>query len=141
MCRARGAPPPRAPPPPPQVVLADETTRLLHGAGVLDSIKETAAQLFKTDGAAAGGGLEDLPSVSLGRAELDGGVPVVELFTKLGFAKSKSEVRRLIQGGGARLNDEKIGDDTLVVTAEQFTDGQLKVSSGKKKHGLIKLEE
>mmetsp|Transcript_14543 Transcript_14543/g.37706 ORF Transcript_14543/g.37706 Transcript_14543/m.37706 type:complete len:482 (+) Transcript_14543:3-1448(+) len=124
-----------------KVVLADETTRMLHGGEVLDSIKETASQLFaQKSGGGGGGSLDDLPSVGISSSEVDEGVPVVDLFMKLEFAKSKSEVRRLIEGGGARLNDEKIEDAALVVTAEQFADGQVKVSSGKKKHGLVKIE-
>eukprot|EP00306_Pavlova_sp_CCMP459_P019428 CAMPEP_0185206486 /NCGR_PEP_ID=MMETSP1140-20130426/58547_1 /TAXON_ID=298111 /ORGANISM="Pavlova sp., Strain CCMP459" /LENGTH=197 /DNA_ID=CAMNT_0027774127 /DNA_START=10 /DNA_END=603 /DNA_ORIENTATION=+ len=119
-------------------VLADETTRMLHGQECLSPIKETAKQLFSAEG---GGTSDDatLPTVELPAAELGDGVPVVDLFLKLEFAKSKSEVRRLIKGGGARINDEKVADEGLVITEGDFAEGKVKVSSGKKKHGIVKL--
>ena len=129
-----------------KVVLADEATRMLHGDGCLAAIRQTAAQLFTNGGGGGGVGsggadMGTLPTVAVSRAELDGGITVVELFLKLNFAKSKSEVRRLIAAGGARLNDEKVIDEALVVGSGAFADGQLKVSSGKKKHGLVKLSQ
>jgi len=116
-------------------VLADETTRMLHGPEVLPSIHETAEALFSSK--ASGGSLDDLP-----RVELEGdSEPVIDLFIRLNFAKSKSECRKLIQGGGARLNDEKIGDVAATVTAADVSNGQVKLSMGKKKHGLVVLKE
>lgn len=74
-------------------------------------------------------------------AEADVGMAVVDLFIRLELAKTKSEVRRLIKGGGAKLNDEKIMDENFVVDTSTF-DGkdELKLSSGKKKHGIIFME-
>lgn len=70
--------------------------------------------------------------------EADGGIPVVDLFIRLDLAKTKSEVRRLIRGGGAKLNDKKIADENLMVDRSNFDcQGELKLSSGKKKHGII----
>ena len=69
------------------------------------------------------------------------GISVVDLFIRLDLAKTKSEVRRLIKGGGAKLNDQKITDENLVVNLTNFDDKEeLKLSSGKKKHGIIGLE-
>jgi tyrosyl-tRNA synthetase len=118
--------------------LADEATAMLHGAERLGEIRATADALF-----AAGGALDEaasLPRVSLGAEELAAGVPVVELFLRLGFGKSKSEVRRLVSGGGARLNDVKIEDEKMVVGEQTFAGGTaIKLSSGKKKHGMVEL--
>ncbi|MEM7745932.1 MAG: S4 domain-containing protein [Pseudomonadota bacterium] len=74
-------------------------------------------------------------------AEAEVGMSVVDLFIRLELAKTKSEVRRLIKGGGAKLNDQKITDESFVVDMSTF-DGkdELKLSSGKKKHGIIFLE-
>lgn len=125
-----------------KVVLADEATAMLHGSGCLEAIRQTAAELFAGGGGGGAGGedMGTLPSVAVTAAELGGGLPFVDLFLKLNFAKSKSEVRRLIAAGGARLNDEKVTDEALVVGSEAFAGGQLKISSGKKKHGLVKLQ-
>jgi tyrosyl-tRNA synthetase len=123
-----------------KVVLADETTRMLHGAECLDGIRATAAELFAAGG--GGGGTDagnNLPTIEISPAELAAGMPVVDLFLRLNFAKSKSEVRRLIAAGGARLNDEKLDDEDLKLSADAFAAGDVKLSSGKKKHGVVKL--
>ena len=130
-----------------KAVLADEATRLLHGDACLDEIRATAATLF------AGAAAKDnsaLPRVEVAAGELDGGeaaLGVVDLYVRLGFAKSKSEARRLIEGGGARVNDEKVSDVNARVADAMFVaaDGgdapkrELKLSSGKKKHGIVEL--
>lgn len=119
-------------------LLADEATAMLHGQGCLPAIQQTAAELF-AGGGGAGGDMGTLPTVEVSASELAGGLPLVDLFVRLSFAKSKSEVRRLIAAGGARVNDEKVTDEALVLGSDAFVDGQLKLSSGKKKHGLVKL--
>lgn len=74
-------------------------------------------------------------------AEVEAGVAVIDLFVRLELAKTKSEVRRLIRGGGAKLNDEKILDEDLVVDRSSFNvEKELKLSSGKKKHGIIFID-
>jgi tyrosyl-tRNA synthetase len=58
---------------------------------------------------------------------------------KLGFASSKTECRKLIQSGAAKRNDEKISDINLRLSAEDLAE-PVKLSMGKKKHGLVALE-
>ena len=82
---------------------------MLHGADVLPSIHQTAAALF----AGKGGSLDDLVRVAVSAEEAAAGVGVVDLYLKLGFVKSKSECRKLIKGGGCKMNDEKISDENL----------------------------
>lgn len=108
---------------------------MLHGPDVLPSIHETAASLF----AGKGGSLDDLPKVSVSEAEAEAGVGVIDLYMKLGFAKSKSECRKLIQGGGCKLNDEKISDVNLMLSGADLASA-VKLSMGKKKHGLVVVE-
>lgn len=121
--------------------LADEATAMLHGADCLDEIRATAATLFASGG---GGGAADtsaLPRVQLTAKDFaEGDIPVVDLFVRLEFAKSKGEVKRLVSGGGARLNDVKIEDPGMVVSTATFEDAkEIKLSSGKKKHGIVEL--
>ena len=58
---------------------------------------------------------------------------------KLGFASSKTECRKLIQAGAAKLNDDKVSDANLVLRAQDLAQ-PVKVSMGKKKHGLVAME-
>jgi tyrosyl-tRNA synthetase len=55
----------------------------------------------------------------------------------VGFANSNGEARRLIRGGGARLNDHAINDEETSLKDSDFVDGKAKISAGKKRHALI----
>lgn len=117
--------------------LADETTRLLHGQACLPAIHATAASLFGAGGSAD---LDSLPRVSISSLADGPPVTVVELLMKASMAASKSEARRLIKAGGARVNDQKVEDDAAVIAANDFDErGRLKLSSGKKNHVLVVL--
>jgi tyrosyl-tRNA synthetase len=77
--------------------------------------------------------------VSITQAELNAGVPLTELLVRAGFAKSNGEARRVIEGNGAYVNDNVISDFKYKCTASDMgADGAIKISSGKKKHALVK---
>jgi tyrosyl-tRNA synthetase len=114
--------------------LATEATTLAHGAEAAAAAAETARLAFE-EGAAA----ENLPSVTLPAAELAAGVPAFALFVAAGLAASNGEARRLIRGGGARLNDMAISDEGLVISAADLRDGALKLSAGRKQHRLVRI--
>ncbi len=114
-------------------VLAFEATRMCHGEKIAYEAAETARKTFE-DGAAATG----LPTISLPRAKLAEGIPVFVLFKDAGLAASGGEARRLIAGGGARVNDEKVESDTRVISlADLSAEKSIKLSAGKKKHALV----
>jgi tyrosyl-tRNA synthetase len=114
-------------------VLADAATALCHGEAAASEARATAEKAFE-QGALADG----LPTVEVDGAELDAGIAVIELFCRAGLAGSNGEARRLIRGGGGRLNDAVISDETLVVTAaDGNADGLIKLSAGKKRHVLV----
>ena len=116
-------------------VLANEVTRLAHGDAAAAEAAETARRAFE-EGAAADG----LPTVAVTQADLEAGIAVVDLLVSAGLAASKGEARRLIKGGGARLNDGAIADDTVkATTADLNADGVVKLSAGKKRHALVKV--
>ena len=114
-------------------ILATEATRLLHGAAEAEAAAETARRAFE-EGEAA----ETLPSVTVARAELAAGVPAFRLFVMAGLAASNGEARRLIRGGGARVNDAAITDEGQVVSDGDVRDGSIKLSAGRKQHRLVR---
>jgi len=73
------------------------------------------------------------------RAQLVAGMAAFELFHSAGLAPSRTEARKLIKGGGGRLNDKPIASDTALIS-EQHLDagGTLKLSAGRKRHVLVK---
>jgi tyrosyl-tRNA synthetase len=114
-------------------VLADEATRLLHGAEAAQAARAAAEKLFEQGVASS-----DLPTVEIARADLEAGVPLANLAEGAGLAASRSEARRLAQGGGLRLNDVAEPDAARLVTLADLKDGALKLAAGKKKVVLLK---
>jgi tyrosyl-tRNA synthetase len=115
-------------------VLATEVTALAHGKAAADDAAETARRTFE-EGARA----ESLPSLSISRARLTAGIPAFELLHEAGLTESRTEARKLIKGGGARLNDKPIASDTAVVSEGDLDpSGTLKLSAGRKRHILVK---
>jgi tyrosyl-tRNA synthetase len=115
-------------------VLATEVTALLHGRAAADEAAETARRTFEEGQLGAA-----LPTVELPAAELSVGVPAFALFVRAGLAASNGEARKLIRGGGARLNDAAISDETLSIGLDQRNaEGVIKLSAGRKKHVVVK---
>ena len=109
--------------------LATEATALLHGREAAIAAAETARRTFE-EGATA----EGLPTFTF---KLPDGV--LNLAVATGLAASNSEARKLIANNGLRLNDMAVSDPRLQVDASALTaDGVLKLSSGKKKHVLVR---
>jgi tyrosyl-tRNA synthetase len=63
---------------------------------------------------------------------------VVELLRRAGLVASNGEARRLIRGGGARVNERKVEDETMTVGLEDLVDGQLLLSAGRKRHARVR---
>ncbi|MCH8189510.1 MAG: tyrosine--tRNA ligase, partial [Proteobacteria bacterium] len=115
-------------------ILAHEATVLCHGEAAANEAAETARRTFEEGG--VGGAL---PTVEVPSADLESGIPVILLFQKAGLAASGGEARRLIRGGGARLNGEPVQDELASIThAHVGEDGAIKLSAGKKRHALIR---
>jgi tyrosyl-tRNA synthetase len=115
-------------------VLAGEVTAMLHGRAAADAAAETARKTFE-EGALA----DSLPTVEVGRAELEAGIGLLALIVRAGLAASNGEARRHVQGGAVRLNDFPVADDRRQVTqADLLSDGVVKLSVGRKKHVLVK---
>ena len=73
------------------------------------------------------------------RVHAANGLSIVAALNLAGFAQSNGEARRLIRGGGARLNDQAITDEEASLNRSDFVDGKAKISAGKKRHALIVL--
>ncbi|MBL3572660.1 tyrosine--tRNA ligase [Rhodovulum sulfidophilum] len=117
-----------------KIVLANEVTALAHGRAAAEAAEATAREVFEK-----GGTGEDLPTVALGTDELAEGISVAQLLTRTGLAKSGKEAKRLIAEGGARLNDAPLTDAGLMVDAAMLAE-PIKLSAGKKRHALVRLD-
>ena len=115
-------------------VLANEATALLHGAEAAAQAAETARQTFEQ-----GQTSETLPTFHIDRQYLELHARIYRLLTDSGLASSNSEARRLIRGGGARLNDIQVEDENRMLSEADMVRGYAKLSSGRKHHRLIRL--
>ncbi len=116
-------------------VLASEVTRLCHGEAALQDALKTAAGLFEGGGQS----LDSLPRLELTTERILATIPLVDLFVEVGLCQSKGEARRLFRGGGARLNDHPLQDESQFLTLEDMIKGTAKISAGKKRHALLLL--
>jgi tyrosyl-tRNA synthetase len=116
-------------------ILATAATALAHGAEAAAQAAETARQAFE-DGEAA----DTLPSVSVPGADLAAGIPAFRLFAQAGLAASNADARRLIRGGGARVNDAVVTEEGRLIGADLLRDGAIKLSAGRKQHRLVKID-
>lgn len=130
-------------------LLADEATALLHGRECLKGIHDTIDNMFGGGGGGDGDGMastEGLTRTYVSDADLEsggsgGGVKVVDLFVQLGLASSKKEARRLIQGGGAKMNEEKITDENAILDTTAFgSKNEVTLRAGKKRAGVVELK-
>ncbi len=121
-----------------KIVLADEATAMLHGRDSLKEIHQTVENMFKGSGESTDG----LPRIFVEASELEGdGKRFADLFLELELSKSKKEARRLIAGGGAKLDGEKIEDEMGALTMADM-DGKTEIvlRAGKKRAGVVELK-
>jgi len=117
-------------------ILADHTTALCHGDDAAQAAAETARKTFEegTQG-------DDLPTFKIAGEDLEAGIAAFELFKTAGLASSNGEARRLIKGGGGRLNGNPITSEVQSITSADINpDGVIKLSVGKKRHALVKIQ-
>ena len=114
-------------------VLATEATALAHGRAAAEAAAETARLAFE-EGAAA----DALPSIDVPRGDLAAGIPAFRLFTLAELAKTNGEARRLIRGGGARVNDAAVTDEGQVISLADLHNEAIKLSAGRKHHRLVR---
>jgi tyrosyl-tRNA synthetase len=136
-------------------VLATEATALCHAREGAEAAAETARAVFggaeRSEKGAPGrlkiirNGVEvdpagSLPQVPISRQLIEQGLPAFELFVLAGLASSNGEARRLIRGGGARINDGIVTNETQMVSAvNDAVSGFIKLSKGRKTHVLLRL--
>lgn len=112
--------------------LAFEITALTHGVEAANQAQSASRAMFGGNGNASG-----VPETTLPRRRLEAGVAVVDLFVETGLAASKSAARRLIQQGGARVNDTRLDNIESVVTSTDLHNGVVMLRAGKKRYHRV----
>ena len=114
-----------------KIVLANEVTKLCRSPEAAKKITISASNVFnkiKAD--------EALPTINVLQPEIS----FINALKSLNFLKTNGEARRLIRGNGAKINDVVVVDENYVLRSEDYKNGKVKVSFGKKRHGLLILK-
>jgi tyrosyl-tRNA synthetase len=113
-------------------ILATEATALVHGRPAAVEAAATARTTFEEGELSA-----TLPTVEITDLHRHV-VRVLDAAVKAGFANSNGEARRLIRGGGIKVNDDTVLDETRLLTPDDLKQGVIKLSLGRKRHVLLK---
>lgn len=117
-----------------KIILANAVTALCHGEEAAKDAAQTASQSFEQGSIASG-----LPTLEVSQDQL-GTLAIIDAFVDIELAASKGEVRRLIRGGGCRINNAAIEDEDRRIEANDFdADGLCQIAAGKKRRAVLKL--
>lgn len=107
--------------------LAYEVTKIVHGEEEADKARRQAEGAF--------GGGDEMPEAAISATT----VKVADMLVELGLAKSKGEAKRLIEGGGIRLNDDKVASFDADIPSALLETGFV-LHKGKKQHIKISVK-
>ncbi len=110
--------------------LAWEVTRLIHGTDEADRARDSAKRAFSAAADVTG---EAVPHGALSAGEVAAGISVLDLLVRAKLAASKGEARRLIEGGGVCLGEEKVADVQRKAQESDLSAGHLLLRAGKKR--------
>ncbi len=111
-----------------KATLAFEATRLCHGEAAALEARAASQAAF-----GGGGDITAIPSTEMGASRFSEGVALVDLLVETGLVASKGEARRLVQQGGAYVNDAAVQDIQARLGPAEIRDGALLLRAGKKK--------
>ena len=115
-------------------ILAFELTKMVHGEEEAVRAEAAAKALFGQGAASA-----DMPTTTLSDADFaDGVIGVIDLYVKTGLCASRGEARRLIEQGGATVNDAKVTDISATFSADLAREG-ITLKQGKKVYHKVTL--
>ena len=113
-------------------VLAYELTKQVHGEEEAMKARQASEALFS-----GGASMADVPTTELTQEEFDTHQLIVEMLPFVALAPSRSEARRLIQGGGVFVDDQKVADIGQKLSQEQIEKGALLRKGKKAFHKVI----
>lgn len=137
-----------------KAVLAFEATSLAHGREEALKACQSAVSMFGAksipgsvlpssliprDGSKEAG--DSVPSCFIGEAEFEKGIPAFKLYQRVGLSASGGAARRLIEQGGAYLNEERLAPYDYLVTLDDVTDSEILLRAGKKRYYKIKVKK
>lgn len=109
--------------------LAYEVTKIVHGEEIADEVLKQVRASFSAD-------VCNMPVV-----EITAPGNIIDILVKCGQAKSNGEARRLVEGGGVSVNDDKITDLAYTLSADVAVKGEFVLHKGKKVHLRVVIKD
>ncbi|MCR5686787.1 MAG: tyrosine--tRNA ligase [Lachnospiraceae bacterium] len=107
-------------------ILAYELTKLVHGEEEAEKAQSASRAIFTS------GDSDNMPTVEIEEADLkDGSIDIQAILIKCGFATSRSDARRCVEGGGVSVDGEKVSDPFYSIGSGDFGSGRI-IRKGKK---------
>jgi len=108
---------------------------MLHGGKAAKDSENTARKTFSDKSIG-----DNLPIIKINESLISNGLNIIDLIMKTSLANSKSEIRRMINNKGLKINNQLILNDKISIT-KSYVDqnNNIKVSHGKKQHIIIKI--
>ena len=110
-------------------LMAFEVTKLVHGEEETLKVKKASEDIFYGKGTSV-----EMPNYTIDFSEIKPGIDLADLMIKIQMAKSKSEVRRLLEQGGIYLNEKRVDDNPKIVTESDIVDNEMVLRRGKKNY-------
>ena len=118
-----------------KILLANEATKILHGEEASKSAEKTAHDTFQSKGVS-----QNLPIIKIFKSDLKNGIDLIDLISSNKIVSSKGEARRVIKNNGIKINDNLINEDNTILQLNHLGSNDfIKLSFGKKKHFLLKI--
>ena len=117
-----------------KILLANEATKILHGSVASKKAEQTAKDTFHGKGLGS-----NLPEIIIKQKDITEGIKILEFLSNNQIVRSKSEARRIIESKGLKINDILVDDTNKFLKLEDFTNKVLKISYGKKKHYIVRI--
>ncbi len=121
-------------------VLAFEATRITHSEEEAVKARQASEGLFGAGGDPGPGSIGSMPTTEVEAGRLDEGIPAWQLFHEVGLCASRAEARRLIQQGGAYLNEERVENYDRRIGSRDMDGDALLLRAGKKRFHRVRVK-
>lgn len=117
-------------------IMAFEVTKLVHGEEEALKVKKASEEIFYGKGTS-----KEMPHYTIDFNEIKPGIDLADLMVKIEMAKSKSEVRRLLEQGGIYLNEKRVKDNPKIITELDVVDNEMILRRGKKNYMKLLIKK
>ena len=125
-------------------ILAFEATKITHSEQEARNAQEASRSLFSSSSSrssSSSSSSSSVPTTAVDRSRLEEGIPAWQLLQEVGLCKSRAEARRLIQQGGAYVNERRLEAFDERIAIRDMEQGAVLLRAGKKRFHRVCVKE